>query len=538
MKKRIGWEPSMYFLMIGEIVLSMVVFAIIIVIYGYNRFTVSFTEEYNYSVLRTAKTAMTMVNADHIDEYLEENGASDEYKETKEKLTVLCNTQDMSVVYVVKPDADYKNVTSVFNCLNYNSTYSPWEIGHRSENADEDYEVAYRKMYEEDLKEATIDRIDNLGEGLPHVTGLVPIRNSEGKVVAIMCAQRFVEELSDTRWAYVKNVGLVTLVLMLISIAISSIYLRRHIVEPINDVRSEAERFANENTESGKLKESTVSKVKEIVSLANSIDKMEGDMLNYIDNLTTVTMEKQRIDTELLLASSIQQSALITDFSPFSERDDFDIYALMVPAKEVGGDFYDIFMVDDNHLAMVMADVSGKGVPAALFMMVCKIILSEYATNDKTPAEIIDYVNNRICEKNSMKMFVTVWLGIIELSTGKVIACNAGHEDPAIYRKGDKFELYKTKHNLMVGVKKNINYTNYEFTLSHGDKLFLYTDGVPEATNQDEKMFGLEAMVNSLSNSKDKSITELLESVKNDVDGFVGDAVQFDDITMMCVEYK
>ena len=210
----------------------------------------------------------------------------------------------------------------------------------------------------------------------------------------------------------------------------------------------------------------------------------------------------------------------------------------MKPAKEVGGDFYNYFLIDGDHLALVMADVSGKGIPAALFMMVTNLLISDRTRHGGTPAEIIEYVNDTVCSNNEAGMFVTVWLGILELSRGKITACNAGHDDPAVYRRGGAFELVKTDHDIAVGAVGGLPYTDYEIQLNQGDKLFLYTDGVPEATDKDLKMLSLDGMVDVLNAHKDETPQNILEGVYGGVNEFVADAPQFDDITMLCLELK
>ena len=225
-------------------------------------------------------------------------------------------------------------------------------------------------------------------------------------------------------------------------------------------------------------------------------------------------------------------------FPPFPDRKEFDIYASMTPAKEVGGDFYNFFFIDDDHLALVIADVSGKGIPAALFMMVTSIIISDIAKTGKTPSEVLTKANERICSHNKADMFVTVWLGVLEISTGRLISSNAGHEDPAVCRKNGDFELLKSKHGLMLGTLEGIKYADFEFRLNKGDKLFLYTDGVHEATNEQDEMFRIDRMLDALNSYKEKSPTEILKGMHNSINTFVGDAPQFDDLTMLCIEMK
>ena len=210
----------------------------------------------------------------------------------------------------------------------------------------------------------------------------------------------------------------------------------------------------------------------------------------------------------------------------------------MTPAKEVGGDFYDFFLIDENHLAMVIADVSGKGVPAALFMMISKILVQNYALTGGSPAEILQAVNSQICKNNREEMFVTVWLGILDIKTGRIVAANAGHEYPAVMISGGQFELIKEKHGFVIGGMDGLQYREYELTLTPGSKLFLYTDGVPEATDDRLEMFGTDRMLDALNKDPSAEPESILKKVRTAVDGFVRDAQQFDDMTMLCMEYR
>ena len=276
----------------------------------------------------------------------------------------------------------------------------------------------------------------------------------------------------------------------------------------------------------------------EIEVLALAFDDLSKKTRKYIDEVTEITREKERVSTELAMATQIQESMLPSIFPAFPERPEFDIYASMHPAREVGGDFYDFFLIDDNHLCMVMADVSGKGIPAALFMMASKIIIQSCAMLGRSAAEILNKTNEAICSNNQMEMFVTTWVGILELSTGKLTAANAGHEYPALCRKDGKFELYKDKHGFVIGGLDYIKYHEYNLQLNPGDRLFLYTDGVPEATDVNSELFGSDRMLDALNAVSDPDPEAVLNSVKNAVDDFVKDAEQFDDLTMLCLVYN
>ena len=242
-------------------------------------------------------------------------------------------------------------------------------------------------------------------------------------------------------------------------------------------------------------------------------------------------------ETELTLATQIQTGMLPSIFPAFPNRPEFDIHASMDPAKEVGGDFYDLFLIDEDHLAMVIADVSGKGIPAALFMMSAKILINDHALIGGTPADILERVNRQVCLNNKAQMFVTVWLGILEISTGKLTTASAGHEYPMLNLSG-RYELLKDRHGLAIGAMEEARYKNTEIQMKKGDSLFVYTDGVAEATDENEQLFGTDRTLEAL-NAIPAGVSqkEVLSAVRNAVDAFVKEAPQFDDLTMLGLTY-
>ena len=316
-------------------------------------------------------------------------------------------------------------------------------------------------------------------------------------------------------------------------------------VHSVNLLAKAAESFVTEkekNEASGQMETSAISKLTirtgdEIENLAHSIQKMELDINNYIENLAKVTSEKERIGAELAIATQIQASMLPSIFPKFSDRKEFAISASMAPAKEVGGDFYDFFMVDERHLAIVMADVSGKGVPAALFMVIGKTLIKDHTVPGRDLGEVFRKVNNMLCESNSEELFITAFEGVLDLVTGEFTYVNAGHEMPFFFQ-GEHFEAYKVRPGFVLAGMENIRYRAGIMMLKPGDKLFQYTDGVTEATNADQMLYGMERLTNILNKNKDNSPSKILSAVREDVDAFVGEAPQFDDITMLCLEYK
>ena len=276
----------------------------------------------------------------------------------------------------------------------------------------------------------------------------------------------------------------------------------------------------------------------EIEVLADAFAKLSAKTLRYVDEVTRVTAEKERIGAELNMATEIQASQLPRLFPPFPQRTEFEIFASMTPAKEVGGDFYDFFLIDDDHIALVMADVSGKGIPAALFMMVSRVLIKSRLQSGESPAEALENVNNQLCEGNNAGFFVTVWLAVLEISTGKGIAANAGHEHPALRRADGRFELVTYRHSPAVATMEDMLFRQHAFQLHPGDSLFVYTDGVAEATNAANELFGTERMLDALNREPEAAPNRILQNVMDGINAFVGGAEQFDDITMLCLKYR
>ncbi len=369
----------------------------------------------------------------------------------------------------------------------------------------------------------------------------VPIITDSGDVVGYAMVDVSMEEVMADRSAFLR---LLLLAVFVVTILLTLVFINiigRVIVRPINQLALATSSFVSDyHAEKGTtgILQLKIHTGDEIENLADSIQKMEKDIGQYISNLATVTAEKERIGAELSVATQIQADMLPSIFPAFPNHPEFDIYATMTPAKEVGGDFYDFFLIDDDHLCMVMADVSGKGVPAALFMVIAKTLLKNCAQTGLTPKQILETVNNQLVEGNKAEMFVTVWLGILQLSTGTLVAANAGHEYPVIKRANGTFELVKDRHGFVLAGMENVRYRQYELQIEAGDILFLYTDGVPEATDSSNQMFGTQRMLDALNQCTPCHPQALLASVKTAIDDFVGDAQQFDDITMLALEMK
>ena len=373
-------------------------------------------------------------------------------------------------------------------------------------------------------------------------SGGVPITDSEGNAVAIAFCDISMDQVVKETLLFVGAILAVCVAIIIITRLMMRRMVRRRITAPIEELTAAADRFAA--NEKGVYTHEDVADLDihtgdEIEELYKATRFMQTSLIDYMDNLTKVTAEKERIGAELNVATQIQADMLPRIFPPFPNKEEFELYASMDPAKEVGGDFYDFFLIDDDHLALVIADVSGKGVPAALFMVIAKTLIKNRAQmGSAEPSEILRDVNEQLCEGNEAGLFVTVWLCIVEISTGKCLVANAGHEHPALRRKDGQFELVQYRHAPALATLEGIRFRQHEFKLEPGDTLFVYTDGVPEATDASNELYGTERMLEALNSQADAGVEDLIANTRSGIDRFVKDAPQFDDITMLAFHYK
>lgn len=366
----------------------------------------------------------------------------------------------------------------------------------------------------------------------------VAILDSKGDPVALSSVDISMDMINEQIQQFLTLTLCITMGVLFVSIFAYYYYIRKILIYPLGTLHQATLSLVENHMEGLGEFALKINTGDEVEELADSFQYMVEKLNEHIQQLGRITAEKERIGAELDVAKHIQASMLPCIFPAFPERKEFDIYASMTPAKEVGGDFYDFFLVDDDHLALVIADVSGKGVPAALFMMIAKTLLKSAAQSGMPPKAVLEKVNNQLCENNDAEMFVTVWMGILEISTGEMKCANAGHEYPAIQRKDSEFEILKDTHGFVLAGMEGARYREYELRLEPGDRLFVYTDGVPEATDGSDILFGTERMIASLNRAAQGSCQELLEALHRDVDQFVGEAPQFDDLTMLCIERK
>lgn len=394
-------------------------------------------------------------------------------------------------------------------------------------------------------------------EGIFTFTVWKPVLDADGTAAAWIGADMSLKTLQQEANSFLYQIIIVLLIVVAVLTIVMVAIVSATIVAPImllnlaasdltaRMIRAESLQSVTAGTDPSKMEGQRVFEslpirsIDEIGDLHRSLIQMEKSSHRFFVNMLLATREKERMGAELSVAKQIQEDMLPTIFPPFPERSEFDIYATMVPAREVGGDFYDFFFVDEDHLALVMADVSGKGIPAALFMVIAKTLIKNRAQMDAnlSPAAILQEVNEQLCEGNEAEQFVTVWLAVLEISTGKGLAANAGHEHPAIRRAGGTFELAVYPHSPAVAAMEGMRFKEHAFQLFPGDTLYVYTDGVAEATNADDQLFGTDRMLKALNREPDASPEKLLSNVRHAMDEFVLEAAQFDDITMLSLKY-
>ncbi|WP_296922956.1 SpoIIE family protein phosphatase [uncultured Megamonas sp.] len=390
-----------------------------------------------------------------------------------------------------------------------------------------DYYLAYAPMKNTDWYFVTAMEVD---------TVIAPAKETHENIINI--ATEYMDNLSEKTKMTVIGM-IISISILLFFITYIGWSLADYLTKPIRQLSKGVQQIAMGNF-NGKLNIHTGD---EIESLAISFNAMTTELQTYIKNLEQITAEKERIATELNVATNIQKNMLPCIFPPYPDRKDFDIYAVMYPAKEVGGDFYDFYLLDENHLVITIADVSDKGIPAAMFMVITKTILKNFAMSMTSPDDfsaVVQCANRQLCENNEEMMFVTVFMGMLDLKTGKFIYVNAGHTLPMIRHKhkdDSTFEYLPVEKNCVLGINEEAQFKQQEVYLKQGDELFLYTDGVTEAINKEKKLYSIERLYSNLNKINQKSsCQDILRDVKLSIDEFAQGMYQSDDITMLAIK--
>ena len=481
------------------------------------------------------KSAAELIDGDKIAHYLETEEKDEYYYEILDFLNSFRLNTDIQYYYVFVPFENDLVYIWDANALKPDETeVDACELGYHEEYMEGGKEATFSIYKQNPPEEIELVNDDKYGY---IASAYSPVFDSNGDPVAVVGVDVYMPDLQANMREFLVVVVAAIFLVVLAAILVCFFFVKRKIVNPINKIR-DASKSMVENLENEDSIDVSVKTGNEIEELFDSFKEMYGDVQDYIKKLEGVTAEKERIGAELDVAKHIQASMLPCIFPAFPERSEIDIYATMEPAKEVGGDFYDFFMVDDRHLAIVMADVSGKGVPAALFMVIGKTLIKDHTTPGRDLGKVFTEVNQLLCESNSEELFITAFEGVLDLVTGEFVYVNAGHEMPFICKAGGNFEPYKIRAAFVLAGMEGMKYRAGSMTLEPGDKIFQYTDGVTEATNVNNELYGMERLGAILNKVKNGTPHDILPAVKKDIDEFVGEAPQFDDITMLCLEYK
>ena len=506
----------------------------ILIALSYYHYRSEMYEHYEEFAMNIAAVAASQLDPDRIDGWLETGEKDEAYEKSFETLCKIREHGGVEYLYVVKPEVD-----EVWYVMDTDPSEGAIPLGFHEPY----YQGAFAQNAQKMANGENVGPLVSNEEFGWLMSVYYPMKTSAGKPAGYVGVDIQMTDVMTDLHRFVRQMIILVALLAAGCSAVLIAVTTKSLVEPIRQITDSAaqlvaEERSREGTETSIFSKLTIDSNDEVGLLYDSLSRMEQDMNAYVRDLVEVTSEKERIGAELNVATKIQADMLPNIFPPFPDRHEFRIFASMNPAKEVGGDFYDFFLIDENRLALVMADVSGKGVPAALFMVVAKTLLKNRALMGDSPSEILFNVNNQLCDGNEAELFVTVWLAILDLTTGKGLAANAGHEHPVLCRKDGTYELVQYRHSPAVAAVEGIRFREHEFELHPGDRLFVYTDGVPEATDAENRMFGTDRMLEALNRDPESPPEVLLPRVKAAIDNFVGDAPQFDDITMMGLWYE
>ena len=521
----------------GKMTIAFVAMGVLLLLsVGIGVFSISYRQvsaQYTERAVNTAKTAALLVNGDSINGFLE-NGKDAEYFIIYEALKEVRIALDMTYLYVMAYDYVLNAPVYIFDIfIEGDDPAMIGELGQSMSDSESAAFTAAAQAYSEGtILEKTVVSITEFGW---LASAYIPIFASDGSVTAVMGA-----DISMNR--IINDIILQTLQVMLLTIAIVVIFLfilryiaGKQILQPVMQLSKHMNGF---DPKEGKLRQIVIAaSSEEFQSISESYNRMIGDIKFYMENLAIVTADRERIATELDVATEIQTSMLPSTFPAFPERSEFDIFAAMYPAREVGGDFYDFFLINDNTLAVVMADVSDKGIPAALFMVIAKTLIKNTSKEGKSPKEVFETVNKLLCENNDTGMFVTAFMGYLDIPSGRFTHVNAGHNPPLIKRAG-AFEYMTVDSGLMLALMEDAPYVQEETKLEAGDMLFLYTDGVTEAMNTEKKLFTAERLSKKLNLYPGCNCGEIITKIKDEIDVFSDGREQADDITMLTLEIK
>ncbi|WP_303871003.1 PP2C family protein-serine/threonine phosphatase [Acetobacterium wieringae] len=509
------------------------VLSLVIVLISYFSYRDSMFKRYEENITALVKTASVFIPVEKIDQYYETGQVDEDYELLLKEFQTIQEQNHLEFLYAYVPTEQGIKV--------FAQGTKPRMVGHFVLGGilggeyfpQEDIDAANRLFDDPDAPKVVITNESEFGY---LISAFNVLRDDQGNPVMVVGADMSMKEINSTLFKYIILVSSIAAVILILFITIYLLFLNKSIIDPLQVIVDNATDFVNTNVDEN-LSEIVALNIDvktgdEIEILAEAFNKMTSDIIRYIKELTSVTSERERIETELRIATLIQEGMLPRNFE-YPDRDEFTLYASMRAAKDVGGDFYDFFFVDDDHFCITIGDVSGKGVPAALFMAMTKATVKDLVLRRLPVDEVMTEANVTLCNNNEQGMFVTLLIAIINVKTGVFQWCDAGHDPAIIWKKDGQVEMLTGKKGFVCAGIETAKYKMNESKIEKGDIIYLYTDGIPEANNTKKEFYGLERLQTLVAAKKEHDIKALCADILADVDEFADREPQFDDITML-----
>jgi sigma-B regulation protein RsbU (phosphoserine phosphatase) len=511
---------------------------VIIVLISYFSYRDEMFKRYDANISSLVHTAAALVPADKVNQYYETQQTDADYDQLIEQFQIIQEQNHLEYLYAYVPTADGFKV--------FGQGTKPGQEGHfvlgdflgTSYYPQADIDAANNLFNNPDAPKTIISNDSDFGY---LISAFEVMRDAQGNPILVVGADMSMKDINKTLNAYIILVSSIALLIFVLFITIYLLFLNKSIIDPLQVIVDNATDFVNINMDEnlGEIVALNID-VKtgdEIEILAEAFNKMTSDISRYIKELTSVTSERERIETELRIATLIQEGMLPRNFE-YPDRYEFTLYASMRAAKDVGGDFYDFFFVDDDHFCITIGDVSGKGVPAALFMAMTKATVKDLVLRRLPVDEVMTEANINLCNNNEQGMFVTLLIAIINVKTGVFQWCDAGHDPAIIWKKDGTVEMLTGKKGFVCAGMETAKYKMNESQIEKGDIIYLYTDGIPEANNTKNEFYGLERLKTLVASKDEHDIKSLCADILADVDEFADTEPQFDDITMLGFKFE
>lgn len=479
---------------------------------GYLEFRNNYENQYREQAYIIGKMISSNIDGNNIDRYFTES-AFTTISILQSSLNSFWESMEINYIYLAKSDGEVQYI--------FREDIAPSEINKNELSI-------FRELHDTDYYVSKESK-DAMGVS-------IPILNNQGDVVAFVKTQISLVQMEKGILRYVIESMVLNLTLAALITMVYTSYIRKNVIYPITGLSKGALEFANSHYKEQPNIQFTNTK-DEIDNLSRTISKMTNDITEYVENIEHNVVEKEKLNAELRVAKEIQESLLPKDFP---ETEQLDLFAMMTSANEVGGDFYDYFFLEENKVSMVLGDVSGKGIPAALFMASTKEIIKNRSTDGNPPYRVFEIANNKLSESSNNKMFVTSWHGVLDLDNGKLTYVSAGHPQPMI-KRGDKgFEPLSQRNNRMLVAFEDTKYRQSTTELNPGDIVFVYTDGVIEARNKEDEFFGEERLIESLDKISEiaPDLKSMVVELRKEIMTYEKDSSQKDDCTMLAFRYK